>query len=149
MKNIWMLTIVITLYGLGTSSCKKADDLPNSSASQLKTQMQQGTWRISKFIDSDKDETAHFATYTFTFENSGTLKATNGSQTYSGSWSIGSSKSNDDNPSDLDFNISFNIGNDFDDLTDDWDIISQSASTVELIDVSGGNGGTDYLTFEK
>ena len=39
--------------------------------------------------------------------------------------------------------------NDFEDLNDDWDIISQSSSKIELIDISGGNGGTDYLTFEK
>lgn len=36
-----------------------------------------------------------------------------------------------------------------DELTDDWDIISYSATKIQLIDVSGGNGGTDYLTFEK
>jgi hypothetical protein len=36
-----------------------------------------------------------------------------------------------------------------DDLSDDWDILSYSATKIELIDVSGGNGGTDYLTFEK
>ena len=37
----------------------------------------------------------------------------------------------------------------FEDLNDDWDFISQSSTKIELIDVSGGNGGTDYLTFEK
>jgi hypothetical protein len=39
--------------------------------------------------------------------------------------------------------------NDFEDLNDDWDIISRSSTKIELIDISGGNGGTDYLTFEK
>lgn len=38
---------------------------------------------------------------------------------------------------------------DFEELTDDWDIISQTSSKIELIDISGGNGGTDYLTFQK
>jgi hypothetical protein len=54
----------------------------------------------------------------------------------------------DDSSDDLDFNIFFNVANDFEDLNDDWDIISQSSSKIELIDISGGNGGTDYLTFE-
>ena len=27
--------------------------------------------------------------------------------------------------------------------------ISQKYTKIELIDISGGNGGTDYLTFEK
>jgi hypothetical protein len=38
---------------------------------------------------------------------------------------------------------------DFADLSDDWDVVSRTDSKVQLIDVSGGNGGTDYLTFEK
>ena len=29
----------------------------------------------------------------------------------------------------------------FEDLNDDWDFISQSSTKIELIDVSGGNGG--------
>ena len=37
----------------------------------------------------------------------------------------------------------------FMDLSDDWDVINITDSKIELIDVSGGNGGTDYLTFER
>jgi len=28
-------------------------------------------------------------------------------------------------------------------------VIQQSSTLIKLEDVSGGNGGTDYLTFEK
>ena len=38
---------------------------------------------------------------------------------------------------------------DFEDLTDDWDIVSRTNTQVQLIDISGGGGGTDYLTFQK
>ena len=41
------------------------------------------------------------------------------------------------------------LTNNFEELNDDWDVVSQSATKIELIDVSGGNGGTDYLTFER
>jgi len=51
--------------------------------------------------------------------------------------------------SDLDFNIFFASPPDFEDLSDDWDFISHTSTKIELIDMSGGNGGTDYLTFEK
>ena len=47
------------------------------------------------------------------------------------------------------FNLYFDLTNDFEDLNDDWDFISQSANKIELLDVSGGSGETDYLTFEK
>ncbi len=50
---------------------------------------------------------------------------------------------------DIDFNIFFASPADFAELSDDWEIISHSATKIELRDVSGGNGGTDLLTFEK
>lgn len=34
-------------------------------------------------------------------------------------------------------------------LSDDWDVLERTDTKIRLIDVSGGNGGTDYLTFEK
>lgn len=133
-------------------SCNDDDDdsPPNVTIEdQVENNVQKGTWRITKFIDSDEDETNNFAGYNFTFGDSGVLTASNGTNTYEGTWSITDSNSNDDSPDDLDFNINFNLMNDFEDLNDDWDFISQSASKIELIDVSGGNGGTDYLTFQK
>lgn len=132
-------------------SCTNEDDNPNNNIqSEIQSIVQSGTWRITKFIDSDKDETNHFTGYTFTFNSSGVLNANNGTNNYDGNWSITDSDSDDDDSQDdLDFNINFNLTNDFEDLNDDWDILSQSSSKIELIDVSGGNGETDYLTFEK
>src|SRR5690606_23235388 len=37
----------------------------------------------------------------------------------------------------------------FEDLNDDWDLISFDTQIIKLIDVSGGNGGTDYLNFGR
>ena len=50
---------------------------------------------------------------------------------------------------DLDFNIAFSSPANFTDLTEDWNIITYTTTKIQLIHVSGGNGGTDYLTFEK
>ena len=49
----------------------------------------------------------------------------------------------------IDFNIFFSAPPDFAELTEDWNIISYSSQKIELIHESGGNGGTDLLTFEK
>jgi hypothetical protein len=126
------------------------DDSPKDiSKDQIQTIVQNGTWRITRFIDSGTDETNDFTGYNFTFNSSGVLNASNGTNNYTGTWSITDSDSNDDSSDDLDFNINFNLTNDFEDLNDDWDIVSQSSTKIELIDVSGGNGGTDLLTFEK
>jgi len=139
------------VLSFGTISCSDNDesspDLP--SMQEIEDTMISGNWRITKFIDSGKDETNHFSGYDFVFNENGVLTSSNGTNTYEGSWSISDSNSSDDSPDDLDFNIQFNLTNDFEDLNDDWDILSVTASKMELVDVSGGNGGTDFLTFEK
>ena len=146
------IRILISLTALLTAiSCtNKKDDTPsNTTQTTVKTNVQSGTWRITKFIDSGTDETNHFTGFNFTFNSSGVLNADNGTTIYVGSWSITDSNSNDDSQNDLDFNMNFNLTNDFEDLNDNWDFISQSTTTISIIDVSGGNGETDYLTFEK
>ena len=145
--NFMLISGVILL--LFVTSCKKDDDEVNNIQSEVQANVQNGTWRITKFIDSGKDETNHFTAYNFTFHDTGILNADDGSNSFDGTWSITDSNSNDDSQDDLDFNINFNLSNDFEDLNDDWDFISQTPTKIELFDISGGNGGTDYLTFEK
>lgn len=149
MKSPKLTLLALSIIGMMSFSACKKDDSSSLTKTEVENNVQNGTWRITKFIDSGTDETHHFNGYNFTFETSGTLRASNGTNNYSGTWSISDSNSGDDSPDDLDFNIFFNLSNDFEDLNDDWDFISQSSSKIELIDISGGNGGTDYLTFEK
>lgn len=141
-------------FSLMSSTCSSDDDnMPNSSVQDAVMVSQSGTWKISSFIDSGQNETNHFTGYTFTFEDDGDVTATNGSNTLTGSWSITNSNSNDDSndDSDMDFNIFFPVDESsaFEDLNDDWDISSYNENTINLIDVSGGNGGTDTLTFTR
>lgn len=132
------------------ASCTKDDSMTDDQVmKELQSNVQSGTWQITKFIDSGTDETNHFTGFIFTFSSTGSLAASNGVNNYTGTWSITDSNSSDDSPDDLDFNIFFNLTNDFEDLNDDWDILTRSSTKIELIDISGGNGGTDYLTFEK
>ena len=147
-----IMLIVFTSLWIGISSCTKVMNNGSGNTTvqaQIQNHAQTGTWRVAKFIDSGNDETIHFANYLFSFQSSGVLNATNGGSSYTGTWSIIDNNSNDDSKDDLDFNINFNLTNDFEDLNDDWDIVSYSSSKIELYDVSGGSGGTDYLTFEK
>lgn len=138
------------------SSMCSSDDSPSSNDNsaeiqQISTAAQDGTWQIISFIDSGTNETNHFNGYNFTFASGGELTATNGTTSYTGTWSISDSNSNDDSSSDIDFNILFPVPdtNDFEDLNDDWEIVTHSDTTISLIDISGGNGGTDTLVFQK
>jgi len=159
-KNL-LNAVIALVMGLATVACSSGDDpAPNDNNNNTTSSVDQtiqiasvGNWRITSFIDSGQNETADFNGYTFTFNTNGTLVATNGTTTVNGTWSVTDSNSSgdDDNFEDDDFNIFFPVpdGNKFEDLNDDWDFISVSATKIELIDISGGNGGTDYLTFEK
>jgi hypothetical protein len=112
-----------------------------------------GTWVVSSYIDSGDDETNDFSTFRLNFLEDGILNGTDllssNSNPHTGTWSVTDSNSNDDSLDDLDFIINFNVGNKLDDLSDDWDILSYTDTEIKLIDVSGGNGDTDYLTLSK
>lgn len=145
--NKLKIALFIGMIGvISFTSCKKKDD---KIKTDVETSVQSGTWRITKFVDSGSDETSNFTGYNFTFNSSGVLNANNGTNNYDGTWSISDNSSDDDSQDDLDFNIYFSLTNDFEDLIDDWDFVSQADTKIELKDVSGGSGETDYLTFEK
>ena len=160
MKNGFFYSMLIMLsLTLMSSTCSTDDDdggpNNNQNIAEIENTVESGTWRITNFVDSGQNETNDFNGYNFTFASSGTLTATNGSNTLTGTWSVtNDSNSNDDDGGsndDVDFNIFFPVpdSNDFEDLNDDWDIVSYTSTRIELIDISGGNGGTDLLTFEK
>lgn len=150
------LILILSIF-LFSSTCSHNDDDDGSNydnsgqIQQIIVEAQSGTWRVTSYIDSGQDETNDFSGYSFLFDSNGTLTATNGSLNQTGSWSVTNSNSNDDSSNDIDFNIFFNVpeSNKFEDLNDDWDIVSHTDNMIKLRDVSGGNGGTDTLTFER
>lgn len=106
----------------------------------LETILEDGTWFVQLYTDDGDDETGDYNGYTIDFQNSGAVIATNGSNTNNGTWQVLSAGNK------LDLNFS---GVPFDEFNDDWDVIMTTETRVELRDVSGGNGGTDVLIFEK
>ena len=147
MKLTLRIAMLIMLsFSVMFSACSTEDDDDNNNLnnSEIVNVAQSGTWRISSFIDSGEDETNDFNGYSFTFGDNNVLTATNNSNSQTGTWSVTGSSSPD-------FNIFFPVpeSNPFEDLNDDWDIVNISNSTISLIDVSGGNGGTDTLVFQK
>lgn len=160
MKRVFFYGLLLMLnFSLMSSMCSSDDDdgSPNDNSqqiAQIQNTAESGTWRITNFVDSGQNETSDFAGYNFSFNSDGTLVATNGSNTVSGTWSVTDDDSSDDDSSssdDIDFNIFFPVpeSNNFEDLNDHWDIVTTSSNRIELIDISGGNGGTDLLTFER
>ncbi|WP_232625213.1 hypothetical protein [Pareuzebyella sediminis] len=151
MKKIIYLTLGAILF-LG---CSKDDndtqgEITSGDIDAIKSTAQSGEWHVSSYLDSGNDETNAYAGYRFTFGPNGVLGVTDGNTALSGAWSITTSDSDDDSSEDdIDFNIIFNGSELFEELSDDWDMVKYSDAKIELFDVSGGDGTTDYLTFEK
>lgn len=151
-KGLFMLLMVT-----GMIACDdNGDDVnPTTQAqiSEVKSIAAEGQWTVTYFWDSDKDETASFSGYSFVFSADGSLIATKSATSISGQWSITGDDDDDDDSDDddydVDFNIAFSTPADFEELTEDWHIVSISDTKIELTHVSGGNGGTDFLTFER
>ena len=152
-KLIFLNLFAVLLVAVSCdSNDDPADMQADINAAELQSAAQDGQWRITYYFDSDKEETSDYTGYVFTFGADGTVTASNGTTEVDGTWSVTDSSSSDDDSfddSDVDFNLFFASPPNFEELTDDWDIMEYSANRIRLIDVSGGDGSTDYLTFEK
>ncbi len=136
MKHLKLLSLAVLLTAAGLTSCKKDDSSPSDI-------LQNGDWKVTLYNDSGTDETYYFTDYSFHFNSGGSVSAVRSSQTVTGSWTEGS----DDSQEKLVLN--FGAISPFDKLNDDWHIIEKTTTKMRLEDVSGGNGGTDLLTFQK
>ena len=138
MKNIIMLILLFVIVTSSITSCKKDD----TSSEAVVNSLQDGTWRITEYKDDMVDELYYFTGYSFVFSN-GTVTATKNSLSVTGTYSKGT---DDTYPVLI---LDFGTTSPFDELNDDWHILEQTSTKIRLEDVSGGNGGTDILTFEK
>ncbi len=150
-KFKFLQILLFTTILNGVFSCSSDSSSNNSvDPTPVINTVNKGTWRIIFYEDSGVNETTNFTGYNFTFGTNSVLTATNGANTYLGTWSVTSDNSGDDSPSnDLDFNIAFASPASFAELTEDWNILEKTDTRIKLVHVSGGNGGTDYITFEK
>lgn len=129
------LIILAALLLLFLLSCSRDDSYV------LANRIDSGTWKITYFYDKDHDETSDYSGMSFRFSDDGTVNAVTSSATYNGTWSTG----NDDSASK--FYLNFSSPDALIEISDDWVILNQSNSKIELEDDS--DNGTELLTFEK
>lgn len=109
----------------------------------------EGTLKITFCWDSDLNDAINFNVFNFSFGANNILTATEGRNTYIGTWSITDTNGYINNLSDLKFDITFSCPINFVEIIDDWRIIDNSSSYIQLRDVIGCEGGTEYLAFSK
>ena len=143
MKKSMFGLMVVILFSL--AACEKDDDANPQpiSTSVVSTMLPSGTWRVTYYYDTDHEETASFSGYAFTFANGNVVTAAKAGSTVTGTWGAGS----DDSKTKL--ILAFAGPDSFREISDDWHVIELTNTKIKLQDVSGGNGGTDFLTFEK
>ncbi len=145
MKKILILFAIVAF-----ASCSSDDDSGNVNTNEfenIKTTLPQGEWKVSLLIDGQSDHTAAFESFVFTFNQDGTVMAKNDLFTENGTWAYDNSSSSSDNSEEL--ILQFSEMTPFDEINDDWDIVSVNNSKIELSDISGGNGDVQLLTFTK
>ncbi len=140
MKFSFFAVALISIMILTLSSCKNDDSSPNSDVSNT---IEQGNWRITYFNESGDDKLYHFAGYNFTFKNGVVTATKSGSSTVTGTYSEGIDDSQ------TKFILNFGSTNPWEEISEDWVILEKTSTKIRLQHVSGGNGGTDLLTFEK
>lgn len=145
MKKLKLMTILSLLLFVNVS-CSDDDDDSNqvSSPSEITSTLTDGQWIVTFFEEDDIDQTSNYSGYSFTFGEDGSLSATNGSSTESGDWSTYT----DSGYTKLDMMFTA-LDGPFEEISEDWRVISRTDIKIELKHVSGGDGSIDYLTLEK
>lgn len=138
----------VLLLSFSVASCNLNDE--NASMREEITKLvMDGTWEITLFQDSGSDETTYFTGYTFNFGQNQVLTASKGSISYAGSWLILPKGYGDNSIDDVELKILFEAPDDFEELSEDWDISALTETRMELRHVSGGDGSVDLLAMEK
>lgn len=139
MKFFFLLLASCCLLFL--SGCQRDDAA--SSPQALSSLLQSGPWEITAFSQDGNDRLYYFGGYRFTFSSNSSVTADKAGATALGNWSVTTQSTT----SKLFFqNFS---SSPFDELNEDWQTQQVTSGLIRLQHVSGGNGGTDLLTFER
>jgi len=147
MKILKLMPILAVLFMLNVASMCSSDDDDSSSSvgtTQVTNSVTNGTWRVALYNEDGAVHTSNYSGYAFTFNSSGALAAISGAATKSGTWSTESDSGS------TKFNIGFSDADGpFESISEDWKVLTVTSTRISLKHISGGDGGTDYLTFEK
>jgi hypothetical protein len=134
----------LALLLISFAALTACDDHSSSSNNSNPVTPAAGTWKVTYFFDK-QDETSNYSSYTFEFGANGSLSASNGNQTYTGTWSTGI----DDSADKFLIDFSGTVPSALVELEEDWLIIKVEPNFMHFEHTSGGNGDTDVLKFSK
>ncbi len=110
-----------------------------TTATDVENIIQDGQWFVASYLDEGDDETSDYAGYTITFNNVGSVTATNGTNTNYGTWSVTGTTGS------LELLLDFGTDEPFEDINEDWDIIEALTNKITLQHISSGGGVYDLI----
>ena len=148
MKKLILFPLLCSIFLLNVASMCSSDDDNNSSDNpnivEVNNNVVNGTWKVTLFSEGGSNQTSNYSGYNFTFAANNVLTAVNSSNTITGTWTTGI----DDSTPKMVINFSV-INGPFEEISEDWRILSSSSTKLELKHISGGDGSIDLLTFQK
>lgn len=143
MKKIKFMSLLMAALATVAVSCSKSDDVVTGPTTTSGI-VAQGNWKVSYVTDNGVDHTSDFDAFKVQFASGGTVSASNDLLTINGTWN----SYNDDSQNKLLLNFSTTTLSFFAYLNEDWHILERTSTLFRLEHVSGGGGGTDYLTIQ-
>lgn len=132
---------LLLIVSAAFSGCKKEDQISPSNAI-INSIVIPGEWKITLFNELSLDKTNKFKWYSFRFNTNGTITAINGTTKVNGAWSTVKDGEK------MKIIIYFST-TPLNDLNDDWRVVKQTSTTLELEHFPAENDGINFLTFQR
>jgi hypothetical protein len=138
-KLILMSTLALSIFAM--TSCSK-DDLSDITVTEAEA-LAGGSWKVVYYYDNGDGVSNDFNGYTFEFNDDGTLTATTGGTTFTGTWFV---ENSDDDPAyDKEMKIAITGNEQMDDLDGSWLIAELTDNVMKFKD----DTPSEEIHFEK
>ncbi|SRR5690554_1889480 len=143
MKKLLLLFSVLIMASC--SSDDDAGDVVTNEFERISSVLPQGTWKVTTLIDGNENHTAAFESFIFTFNEEGSVIAENDLYSETGIWAYRTTAQEGEQ-----LVLAFNDVIPFDEINDDWKIVSVTNTKVELSDDDDNDlDDLDILVFTK
>ena len=147
-----VLTAVLLLAACGGGNDSTSPSGPVTQPSTVSSDITVGTWVVGTLTQNTEDKANQFSGYTFTFSRTGnaeagTVVATKGGNTVTGTWSHSAAVTYYGSTSTESMVLSLGASSPFAMLTKTWNVVSNTTSTLSL--VSPEVTENMHLTFVK
>jgi hypothetical protein len=151
MKTLDKLFLIAGVMSLsimvGVSSCESNGEENESSIKPTRQTVESwlkgNKWGVVYFFD-DKDATHLYSGYTFEFDDSGSVTATNINTSTSGVWATYNSADNY-----VKLNFEFSLTEPFDELNEDWVVTEVTSDKITLEHAGKRPGDIEVITLQK